>query len=317
MKQEPLKVTGIFSGANRSPLKILLYGKDSMEQRLIGVYFSQQTAREITTRTTDQISQAMVALERGEVDILISDIDGSDDSRYWLSKILENQLAPVILLSENESYEKIADFVPDNAVSWLCKVDLSRDELLQTVDSAILRWQSIRRNLNHRGELERLANFDQLTGLYNRRAVLDRLEECIAQARRYRVELSLLLIDVDYFEKAGAELGNITADAVLAKVAAYIKSKIRDADYIGRYGRDEFLIIFPNTYLDAAEIAAERIRKLVATLEIDTGQEYTYQMTVSGGLASYWPGDDVASFTHRAEDSLFRAKYHGRNCIMK
>jgi diguanylate cyclase (GGDEF)-like protein len=317
MKQEPLTTNALFSARNKAPLNIVVYGKDPLSQRLIQAYLRQQTAREITSRVTDQMSQVMVAAERGEIDLILADIDNSDDSKYWLGKILENQLVPVIVLTENELESQITGIIKDNTVNWMCKVNFSREELLQTIDSIMLRWQAIRRNLAHREELERLANYDQLTGLLNRRAILGRLEECIARSRRYREELSILLLDIDHFEEAGEALGNVTADAVLARVAANIRNKVRDVDLIGRYGRDEFLVILPYTHLVSAELVAERIRKLVEMLEIDTGQENVYKITVSGGLAYYWPGDDVATFTYRAEDSLSKAKYNGRNCIAK
>jgi len=123
------------------------------------------------------------------------DIGLENEPRYWLTHIVEERSVAVILLTEDEmeielfkQYRTVRICLPRNI--------LSRDELIQTIESVMRKWQSLQRYEAHKDELERLANHDIGTGLLNRRTVSRRLEECMARARRYEEELSLLLLDI-------------------------------------------------------------------------------------------------------------------------
>lgn len=298
-----------------APLKVLIYNKDPADRWLIGNYLRQGTDREVVTQETDQMSEARIAADRGGLDLIIVDLDMPDQSGYWLEKIVENQLAPVVALTGEEAYREMDEALGHGPVSCLSRDNLSREELNQAVDSAIRKWRAIRRNEAHKDELERMANYDFLTGLLNRRAALRRLEESMARSRRYGEELSLLLLDVDHFKEVNETIGRTRGDAALQRIAAMLQRRLREADFVGRYGVDEFIVILPHTDRESARIAAERIRKMIEILEVHDGEEKVCNLTVSGGLAEYNVGDDVATITYRAESCLCRAKDNGRNRV--
>jgi diguanylate cyclase (GGDEF)-like protein len=303
------------SANGTTPLRIILCDNDMAERLLIGSYLQRQTYREIMIEETDRVSEVKATVDRGKVDLVIMDIDTPEEARYWLEMILESRSAPVVALTQREIDKEMQQLVREGLVSPLFKDSLSRDELVQTIDSTLKRWYAIRRSYAHEAELERLANQDSLTNLLNRRSVLHRLEECAARARRYGEAVSVLLLDIDRFERAREVLGRTGADAALQRIAALLQRRIREADFVGRYGRDEFLIIYTHTDLDSAQVAAERIRKLIEALEFGDKEDSLLSVTVSGGMAAYETGDDVSTLTYRAESALCKAKENGRNRI--
>ncbi len=301
--------------ARMLPLRVMICDRDPVERWLIGTYLEQRVERLVTKLETDQLSEVKFASDRGRVDLVVVEGDTSDESRYWLERLLENPTTPVVVLAGDANYDEISRSVSQRAASCLSKSSLSREELINSVDEALQKFQAIRRNIAHTGELERLANCDPLTGLLNRRALLQRLEEAIARARRYGESLSLLLLDLDRFERIKESVGAAGAEAILRQVAALLQRRTRDADILGRYGADEFLVIFPHTDKDSACLAADRLRRLVRQLQVPDGAgDY---LTVSGGVTGYQAGDDLSALVYRVETCVCRAKENGRDRVEK
>jgi diguanylate cyclase (GGDEF)-like protein len=316
MKQEQESSTGTINPTGgTAPLRILVYDRDKTERWLIGTFLQQWVDRKITAEETDQMADVKLAVERGRVDLVVVDIDAPEESRYWLEKMVENQLAAVVLLTGRAPEGETAQLVSDGRVGLLSKSNLTREELIQTIDGSVRRWQAVRRNLAHKDEIERLANCDPLTGLLNRRIVLRRLEEYIARARRYDESLSVLIMDIDHFKEVNQTLGRNGGDAALMRIAAMLQKRTRDTDLKGRYGGDEFLLVFPRTNSESAQIGAERISKMISSLEFKDPKGNAHSITMSGGIAGYEAGDDVATMTYRAENCLCQAKDHGRKHI--
>jgi diguanylate cyclase (GGDEF)-like protein len=178
-------------------------------------------------------------------------------------------------------------------------------------------------------ELEQLANTDELTHLYNRRAILRIMEEEFWKARRFGFPLSVALVDLDHFKKVNDTHGHISGDVVLQAVAAALRETLRKIDLVGRYGGEEFLCILPSTPAEGAVITAERIRNGIsvrrfgpdrtgATLsgisrEAADGLDYLV-MTVSVGVATM--GERLRQPTGRvgaADQALYLAKETGRD----
>lgn len=162
---------------------------------------------------------------------------------------------------------------------------------------------------------ERAAMFDGLTGIHNRRwldETLHRLEQ------RYRKspdhELSVSLIDIDHFKRFNDTYGHDAGDHVLTVVATTLAQNLRPTDLVARFGGEEFVIIFPDTKLADALVAAERVRLAVAaeTLTVPDGRELP-SVTISMGVAQLEPGQTVAEFLKTADNAMYRAKRAGRN----
>jgi diguanylate cyclase len=166
-------------------------------------------------------------------------------------------------------------------------------------------------------KVEDLATRDPLTRLPNRRSVMDQLARERSRIERRAPEekqMCVSILDVDYFKRINDTYGHQMGDAVLCYIGEALLRAVRECDFIGRYGGEEFLLILPDTSDSGAVLAAERIRGTIAALQIpDLPDE---QITVSQGIADYRPGDDLDSTLKRADDALYSAKSSGRNRIV-
>lgn len=154
---------------------------------------------------------------------------------------------------------------------------------------------------------ERAANRDFLTGAWSRRAFFELAEREMAQARRHRKPLSLLLVDVDHFKGINDTFGHAVGDAALTELVRCSEKVIRAVDYFARIGGDEFALLMPDLDENAALAVAERVRIGYARYEGVTPH------TVSIGAATLRTTDTFADLRHRADQALYRAKTLGRN----
>ncbi len=165
-----------------------------------------------------------------------------------------------------------------------------------------------------REELERLSRTDGLTGLPNRRHLMETLEKEVRRAQRNDRPFSLLMIDVDHFKRYNDTFGHLAGDDVLKGLAGVLSAAIRTADYAARYGGEEFTVVLPETPLDGATEVAERIRQ--RTQEQPFGANGS-QVTLSIGIAEFpSDGQTVESVIAGADAALYGAKEYGRNRVV-
>lgn len=160
-------------------------------------------------------------------------------------------------------------------------------------------------------ELEQLVTRDHLTGVGNRRAFDQAMEQNIARAERHDVVFSLLMFDIDHFKVVNDTHGHETGDAILKRLALLVEGYLRKTDILSRWGGEEFTILLPDTPAEGALELAERIRHRVEHSCFEG-----LRITISLGLTQYRRGDDAESMSMRADEALYRAKRVGRNRIM-
>ncbi len=166
--------------------------------------------------------------------------------------------------------------------------------------------------------LEYLSNTDVLTGLLNRRALLERLAYEVERAARYKSDLSVVLCDIDYFKEINDSYGHILGDNALNAVAGTLRSSLRGSDIAGRYGGDEFMLILPETSVQGAVEFAERIRASLEDARVRIRGSKTINMSLSLGvtcLRRRRRGADVDGLVRRADTALYLAKRTGRNKV--
>ena len=163
-----------------------------------------------------------------------------------------------------------------------------------------------------RDELELAASVDPLTGIWNRRQFLILLDNARVHKRRYDMDYSVLLIDVDHFKTINDRHGHDVGDEILVLLAKTFSARIRETDAICRWGGEEFIILLPQTVLKNAIDVAEQLRQTIATLE----HPRVSAMTVSIGVAQNVAGETTESLVKRADEALYRAKGAGRNRVV-
>ncbi|MCB1008117.1 MAG: diguanylate cyclase [Acidobacteria bacterium] len=164
------------------------------------------------------------------------------------------------------------------------------------------------------------ATYEGLTGLYRREAILEILDREWSRSVRYDRPLSIAVADLDRFKSVNDRYGHLGGDVVLQRVAAELKAQLRDPDFIGRFGGEEFLIVLPETTLDGARNFAEKVRQRVESLSIVLDGGRSLSLTLSIGVASRAEVGGGARGRSRAliaaaDEALYAAKNRGRNRV--
>lgn len=173
-----------------------------------------------------------------------------------------------------------------------------------------------RQQKKQRLEIRKLANYDHLTGLYNRRQFDSRLEEEMVRTRRYEKRLSVMVIDLDHFKEVNDTHGHQAGDDVLEEIGTIIQEEIRRNDLACRYGGEEFCVALIETGIEKAEEIAQRLREELARSTFRAnGAEF--QVTCSVGLVEFKNEEDYTDLLKQADQALYDAKEQGRNCVVR
>lgn len=160
--------------------------------------------------------------------------------------------------------------------------------------------------------LTELANTDPLTGVCNRRGAEEILGRQLATVSRYGGNLAIALLDIDRFKQRNDHHGHAAGDEALVTIVDTLRHELRSSDVLGRWGGDELLVVVPGTPLDQVHLMAERWRGVVADLRLDAGDHI---LTISCGIATFRPGDDLDAMLRRADRGLYRVKAAGGDAV--
>jgi len=242
----------------------------------------------------------------------------------------EAQITPIIVLSTRDHpLDKSAAFsagATDYLVKLPDKIELvarirahSKSYLAQVQrDEAYKSLRAMKRQLEETNEaLRQMSIVDALTGVPNRRRFDEMLAHEWGRAQRLRSEVSLILIDIDFFKLYNDTCGHLLGDECLRKVAVALNgAALRPTDLVGRYGGEEFVVLLPDTPAPGAREVADRMQAAVAGLNLPhPAPGANGVVTISQGIATMRPApaDDAAMLISRADAALYRAKRAGRN----
>lgn len=174
--------------------------------------------------------------------------------------------------------------------------------------------------INNAEEIKQLAFYDSLTGLPNRRLLLERLERTFAQSRRTGKHAAVLFLDLDHFKKLNDTMGHDMGDALLVQVAERLKESVRDSDTVSRFGGDEFVLILENLN-EKSEVALQEIHQITKLMLANLNQPYhligvDYMSTPSIGVAMLdIHGKTQQDLLRHADIAMYHAKKSGRNVV--
>lgn len=164
-------------------------------------------------------------------------------------------------------------------------------------------------------ELIRLSHRDALTGCHNRRFLIEFLEEELYRCQRYHRNMSIVMMDIDYFKKVNDRWGHPFGDEVLKWVSSTVQAIMRKSNRFARYGGEEFCCVLPETNIDGATVFAEKIRKSLEASALFSTQS-PISVTASFGVSSLNEEiKDIETLLKKADEALYRAKEGGRNRV--
>lgn len=243
------------------------------------------------------------------LDIMMPDMDGYEVCRKLKSDTRTASI-PIIFVSARDTAEDKITGLELGAIDYIFK-PLNPGELRARV-GAILRM------LDLQEELLTQANTDPLTGLANRRHFFEIFERQIIESLEKNTPLSLVMIDLDFFKSVNDTYGHIGGDNVLKQLAAILKNNLYPLDFAARYGGEEFIISLPDTDLDHAVRAAEKLRSFIQSYKWNISTEQL-NLTVSLGTAAMDASGlpDPYELVDKADKALYAAKSRGRNCVVR
>ncbi|MEA2098742.1 MAG: diguanylate cyclase [Campylobacterota bacterium] len=161
-------------------------------------------------------------------------------------------------------------------------------------------------------ELEYFAIHDDLTKLYNRKKFNEELEKEFTRQKRYKLNLSIMMIDIDHFKYVNDNCGHNFGDEVLIEISNLLQKNIRKVDTLCRWGGEEFMILLPETSLENTGNVAKKIKNSIEENHLSCKSKIT---TISIGVTTVLQDDTIDTLLSRADELLYKAKSNGRNCI--
>lgn len=278
--------------------------------------------------TASDGSEAIEQVKKWNPDLILLDVMMPKMNGFEVCKIIKSdmktQFIPIIIVTAlNELDDKIKG-MDSGADDYLTK-PFNKLELMARVRS-LLRTKYLHDELQDKiiqlqkakEELRRLAITDGLTGLYNYRYLKDQLNQELNRAHRHELNISLVMIDIDYFKHYNDTNGHPAGDQLLKKMGHLLKNNVRNIDLAARYGGEEFALVLIETNQEAANIVAEKIRKLVEDHKFaHESSQPDGKITISAGVATF-PDDaeDFDTMVAVADQRLYRAKQSGRNTVV-
>ena len=251
--------------------------------------------------------QIIHALEQFSPEIIILDMYMPGCTGMEIARVIRQQdrfhSVPIIYLSAEDDVGKQLHAMSLGGDDFLTK-PIDPKHLVATIHNRGRRARS----------LLALMIRDSLTGLFNHTHTLHLLEQEIVKARQKEQSLCFAMLDIDYFKKVNDSFGHPIGDRVLRSLSLFLKQRLRKSDHIGRYGGEEFAVIFPGTRESDARAVLNEIRERFSELGQPAGDR-EFHVTFSCGIAS-WTGDSAQELCERADRALYRAKADGRNCVL-
>lgn len=273
--------------------------------------------------TADGHSQAMLALQHNKIDLILMDIEMPEMNGFQLTHLIRQQLPnwiPIIFISANDSAQHLAQGIDAGGDDYLTKP--VKEVILNAKIRAMARIADMQQALDEANKkLEILSSVDPLTQILNRRGLeamlLEAWKYCTTQQGQQgqQSELSLLMLDIDFFKLYNDNYGHPQGDDCLKRVAALLSQCLqKPADFVARYGGEEFILVLPETTLEHAKTLSEEI--IYAFDQAQLKHEYSKVdkvISASIGISSTrLAATDHHQLIHQADQALYQAKKSGR-----
>ena len=299
-----------------SGMKILLVDDTPANLDILG-HILQRNGLVVSAVPNGKIALDVVLKNKPDLillDIMMPEMDGYEVCKRLKEKE-ETQEIPVIFISAMTDVKDIVKGFKMGGVDYIVK-PFREEEVLARIRTQL----SIQKLLHEKNELisklDSLSRIDPLTGLSNRRDMMEKLENEQSRFERYGKSFSVIMCDIDHFKKVNDQYGHDFGDYVLGEVAKLLKKQIREIDKLSRWGGEEFLIVLPETNFPGAVSVAEKMRQSIESYSFEFGGE-TLKISMSFGVSCHGnAGVKLDDLLKKADHFLYKAKNQGRNTVV-
>ena len=298
-----------------SAQKILIVDDEKDMLEIINDILSVEDYQLINAGTGEE---ALIVLEREKIDLMLLDLNmpgiGGYEVCRRIKRIPGGNRSPMIIVSANsQEVDKIAA-LGLGAVDYITK-PFPPGELRARVKSQLKLKGMHDDLLQQKQAMSRLAVHDELTGLFNRRYLLSRMDDELARAERYRSTVACMIIDIDGFKKINDTHGHNIGDEVLKDLSNLLKDFVRETDVVARFGGEEFIILLPETDTQGASAFAERLLDNIRNF-VFAKDSVSLRVTGSIGISSNQAVNvDKHRLLKEADECLYKAKNEGKNRV--
>lgn len=245
--------------------------------------------------------------KRYDIYLLDVNLPGSSGAQLVLEMRRQVKNSVIIAISAHDHYKLISSVLLAGADDYIMK-PFNEPVFIARLKANVRTFNLLKEIEEKNAALQELSLRDGLTGLYNHKHILERLDEEVAEAARFHRPLALAMFDLDHFKEINDNFGHQTGDEVLCRFAETCLKLTRRNDITGRYGGEEFMVILPETSLEGARVLIERIRIGFSRLPVVTG----HAVTVTAGVVEF-SGESGSELIKLADTLLYQGKKNGRN----
>ncbi|MFC3093402.1 response regulator [Alteromonas sediminis] len=268
---------------------------------------SYATSMDIKITLFNSSESLINALDNGVPDLFLLEVDVPEISGIEVCKILRQQkrfdYVPIVFLSGDDRLETKVDALSAGADDLVIKHN-PPDIIFRQMEKRIVRGQRIRS----------MAVKDSLTGLLNHGQMMDAASSALKLARRNNSSITVAMLDIDNFKNVNDTHGHMVGDNVIVGLAQLLKTSIRDTDVVGRYGGEEFIVVFHSEDLATIQGKLQEILQTFTQLRFNDG-DHTFGCSFSCGLATATPNETVKDVINRADQVMYEVKREGKNAV--
>lgn len=242
------------------------------------------------------------------LDVMMPDIDGFEACRRLKTDVRTSSIPVIFVTAKDQSEDKICG-LKLGAIDYITK-PFNKGELQARI-SIVLQMIELQERLLM------LANTDELTGLANRRHFFEILEREVLQAKLRGGSVAVMMFDIDHFKNINDNYGHLNGDRILQQLGKILSENIYPLDIAARFGGEEFVVLMPGMPVEIAARRADKLRQIIDRYKWEVSNQ-PISVTCSVGI-SVFDGSNAADFyelIRKADDALYAAKHHGRNCVV-